>query len=91
MVKKDQSEISEQHTKQEGSLQKSKKQICSHSDICKITNNFNTIVGRGGFGTVYLGYIYDTPVAVKILSPSSFRGYEQFQAEVSFNGFALGF
>ncbi|KAK8469754.1 hypothetical protein PHAVU_005G164400, partial [Phaseolus vulgaris] len=83
MVEKDQSEISEQHTKQEDSLKQSKKQICSHSDICKITNNFNTIVGRGGFGTVYLGYIYDTPVAVKILSPSSFRGYEQFQAEVT--------
>ena len=48
-----------------------KKQIYSHSDVLRITNNFNTIVGKGGFGTVYLGYIYGTPVAVKMLSTSS--------------------
>jgi len=80
MVEKDQSE----YTEQDDSLQQFKKRIYSYSDIIKITNNFTTIVGKGGFGTVYLGYIYDTPVAVKMLSPSSCRGYEQFQAEVSY-------
>jgi len=84
MEEKDQSEISQQYTQQDDSLQEFKKQIYSYSDVCKITNSFNTIVGKGGFGTVYLGYIYDTPVAVKMLSASSFRGYEQFQTEVSY-------
>ncbi|XP_028202264.1 LRR receptor-like serine/threonine-protein kinase IOS1 isoform X5 [Glycine soja] len=40
------------------------------------------VVGKGGFGTVYLGHINDTPVAVKMLSRSSAHGYQQFQAEV---------
>lgn len=86
MVEKDQSPISPQYTEQEqdDSLLQSKKQIYSYSDVLNITNNFNTIVGKGGFGTVYLGYIDDTPVAVKMLSPSSVHGYQQFQAEVSF-------
>ncbi|KAL5156663.1 LRR receptor-like serine/threonine-protein kinase IOS1 [Glycine soja] len=84
MVEKDQSPISPQYTEQEqdDSLLQSKKQIYSYSDVLNITNNFNTIVGKGGFGTVYLGYIDDTPVAVKMLSPSSVHGYQQFQAEV---------
>ncbi|KAL2578657.1 hypothetical protein AAZV13_15G020600 [Glycine max] len=84
MVEKDQSPISPQYTGQDDSLLQSKKQIYSYSDVLNITNNFNTIVGKGGSGTVYLGYIDDTPVAVKMLSPSSVHGYQQFQAEVSF-------
>ncbi|KAL1293068.1 hypothetical protein AAHE18_19G045400 [Arachis hypogaea] len=52
------------------------------NEIVKITNNFNRILGRGGFGTVYHGLIGDTQVAVKMLSPSAVRGYEQFLAEV---------
>lgn len=77
------SEISPQHAIQEDASLRFQKQIYSYSDVRKITNNFNTIVGKGGFGTVYLGYIDDSPVAVKMLSPSSIRGYQQFQAEVS--------
>ncbi|KAL2332314.1 hypothetical protein Fmac_019895 [Flemingia macrophylla] len=72
-----------QYTQQDDSLRQPKKQIYSYSDVLKITNNFNTIIGKGGFGTVYLGYIDDTPVAVKMLSPTSVRGYQQFQAEVN--------
>ncbi|KAG4947684.1 hypothetical protein JHK87_043691 [Glycine soja] len=82
MVEKDPSQISPQYTEQDDSLLEFKKQIYSYSDVLKITNNFNTIVGKGGFGTVYLGYIDDTPVAVKMLSPSAIQGYQQFQAEV---------
>ncbi|CAJ1955356.1 unnamed protein product [Sphenostylis stenocarpa] len=78
----DQREMTPQCTEQDDSLHQFKKQLYSYSDVVRITNNFNTIVGKGGFGTVYLGYIGDTPVAVKMLSPSSVRGYQQFQAEV---------
>ncbi|KAL2332319.1 hypothetical protein Fmac_019900 [Flemingia macrophylla] len=82
MVERDQNQISRQYIEQYDSLRQPKKQIYSYSDVLKITNNFNTIIGKGGFGTVYLGYIDDTPVAVKMLSPSSVRGYQQFQTEV---------
>ncbi|XP_014499513.1 LRR receptor-like serine/threonine-protein kinase IOS1 [Vigna radiata var. radiata] len=82
IVEKDQSQISPQNTEQDDLLLPFRKQIYSYSDILKITNNFNTTLGRGGFGTVYLGHIDDTPVAVKILSSLSARGFQQFQAEV---------
>ncbi|KAH7565373.1 hypothetical protein JRO89_XS09G0197700 [Xanthoceras sorbifolium] len=54
----------------------------SYSDVMRMTNNFQRIVGKGGFRTVYHGCIDDTHVAVKMLSPSSIQGYKQFQAEV---------
>ncbi|KAH1207515.1 putative LRR receptor-like serine/threonine-protein kinase [Glycine max] len=79
---KDQHEVSLQYIEQDDSLLQFRKQIYSYSDVLKITNNFNTVVGKGGFGTVYLGHINDTPVAVKMLSRSSAHGYQQFQAEV---------
>ncbi|XP_017424520.1 LRR receptor-like serine/threonine-protein kinase IOS1 [Vigna angularis] len=81
-VEKDQTEKSPQYTEQDDSSLQSQTQIYAYSDIVKITNNFTTVVGKGGFGTVYLGYIEDSPVAVKMLSPSSVRGYQQFQTEV---------
>ncbi len=55
----------------------------TYSDLLKITNNFTRVLGKGGFGKVYHGYIDDTEVAVKMLSPSSVQGYQQFEAEVS--------
>ncbi|KAK3220084.1 hypothetical protein Dsin_014054 [Dipteronia sinensis] len=54
-----------------------------YSDVVRITNNFEMIVGKGGFGTVYYGRLDETQVAVKMLSPSSTQGYKQFQAEVA--------
>ncbi|KAL2332310.1 hypothetical protein Fmac_019891 [Flemingia macrophylla] len=75
-------QMSPHYTDQDDSLLQFKKQIYSYSDVLKITNNFDTIVGKGGFGRVYMGYIDDTPVAVKMLSPSAVHGYQQFQAEV---------
>ncbi|XLR38697.1 hypothetical protein S83_023357, partial [Arachis hypogaea] len=60
---------------------KFKNKIYSYSDILKITNNFCQILGKGGFGTVYMGYVDDAPVAVKMLSQSSVQGYQEFQAE----------
>ena len=55
----------------------------SYSEVVRITNNFNTIIGGGGFGKVYLGKLKDEiQVAVKLLSTSSNQGYKEFQAEV---------
>lgn len=60
----------------------SKKRQFTYSEVLKITNNFQRILGKGGFGTVYHGYIDHTEVAVKMLSPSSAQGYREFQTEV---------
>nr|POF05211.1 isoform 2 of probable lrr receptor-like protein kinase [Quercus suber] len=46
-----------------------------YSDVLNITNNFTRILGKGGFGKVYHGYIGHTQVAVKMLSPTSVQGY----------------
>jgi len=85
IVEKDQSEISPQTTEQDVLLLPFRKQIYSYSDVLNFTNNFNTALGKGGFGTVYMGHIDDTPVAVKMLSSSSVQGFQEFQAEASFS------
>lgn len=44
----------------------------TQAEVLKMTNNFEKILGKGAFGTVYHGFIDDnTQVAVKILSSSS--------------------
>nr|XP_023874420.1 probable LRR receptor-like serine/threonine-protein kinase At5g59680 [Quercus suber] len=56
--------------------------VLSYPEVVEITNSFQTIVGEGGFGKVYLGILKDeTKVAIKLLSPSSKQGYKEFQAE----------
>ncbi|XP_048234247.1 LRR receptor-like serine/threonine-protein kinase IOS1 isoform X2 [Ricinus communis] len=60
----------------------SKERQFTYSEILNITNNFERVLGKGGFGTVYHGYLDDTQVAVKILSPLSAQGYKEFHAEV---------
>lgn len=48
-----------------------------------MTNKFARVIGRGGFGVVYHGYLDDgTEVAVKICSLVSSQGTKQFLAEV---------
>ncbi|KAG6737933.1 hypothetical protein POTOM_059465 [Populus tomentosa] len=62
---------------------KSKNQPFTYVEIVSITNNFQTIIGEGGFGKVYLGNLKDgCQVAVKLLSQSSRQGYKEFLAEV---------
>lgn len=65
-----------------GSLQLANHQF-TYSEILDMTNNFERVIGRGGFGTVYHGYLNNIQVAVKMLSESSSQGYKEFQAEVS--------
>ncbi|CAD5315269.1 unnamed protein product [Arabidopsis thaliana] len=56
----------------------------TYSQVAIMTNNFQRILGKGGFGMVYHGFVNGTEqVAVKILSHSSSQGYKEFKAEVS--------
>jgi len=62
--------------------------LCRHfsiSEIIAATNNFDElfVVGEGGFGNVYKGYIDDsTPVAIKRLKPGSQQGLDEFMNEI---------
>ncbi|KAM7473296.1 hypothetical protein LguiB_020539 [Lonicera macranthoides] len=55
----------------------------TYSEVLSMTNNFQRVIGKGGFGTVYHGYDGATQVAVKMLSPSSIQGYKELQSEAS--------
>ncbi|QCE12696.1 interleukin-1 receptor-associated kinase 4 [Vigna unguiculata] len=62
--------------------------LCRHfsiSEIVEATNNFDElfVVGVGGFGNVFKGYIDDsTPVAIKRLKPGSQQGLDEFMNEI---------
>ncbi|CAH8359607.1 unnamed protein product [Eruca vesicaria subsp. sativa] len=58
------------------------KRYYKYSEVVKITNNFERVLGQGGFGKVYHGVLNEEQVAVKILSESSAQGYKEFRAEV---------
>ncbi|XP_057976107.1 senescence-induced receptor-like serine/threonine-protein kinase [Malania oleifera] len=66
--------------KKDGPLEAKKRQF-TYSEVLSITNNFERVIGRGGFGTVYHGYLDDSQVAVKMLSLSSAQGYDEFRNE----------
>lgn len=59
-----------------------KKQRFTYSEVLKITGNYQKVIGLGGFGTVFHGYLDGAQVAVKMLSASSSQGYKEFEAEV---------
>ncbi|KAL0843537.1 hypothetical protein Bca101_016782 [Brassica carinata] len=55
----------------------------TYSEVIKMTNNFQRVLGKGGFGMVYHGSVNGSEqVAVKVLSQSSTQGYKEFKAEV---------
>ncbi|EEF46322.1 kinase, putative [Ricinus communis] len=60
----------------------SKNRKFKYSDTRITVNNFEKVLGKGGFGIVYHGYLHGNEVAVNMLSQSSAQGYRQFQAEV---------
>ena len=70
---------------EQGMVLESKKQQFTYSEVQSITNNFESVIGKGGFGTVYHGYLDGFQVAVKMLSHSSVQGFKEFQAEVGNN------
>ncbi|AEC08196.1 Leucine-rich repeat protein kinase family protein [Arabidopsis thaliana] len=61
----------------------SKKIRFAYFEVQEMTNNFQRVLGEGGFGVVYHGCVNGTQqVAVKLLSQSSSQGYKHFKAEV---------
>ncbi|XP_028758733.1 receptor-like protein kinase FERONIA [Neltuma alba] len=64
-------------------------ELCHRFSIAEVraaTNNFDElfIIGVGGFGNVYKGYIKDgqTPVAIKRLKQGSQQGLHEFRTEI---------
>ncbi|OEL26035.1 Receptor-like protein kinase [Dichanthelium oligosanthes] len=54
----------------------------TYKELEMITNNFQRVLGQGGFGKVYDGFLEDgTQVAVKLRSESSNQGVKEFLAE----------
>lgn len=56
----------------------------TYAELASITNNFSEIIGRGGFGQVFLGTLEDgKEVAVKVGLESSVQGAKALQAEAT--------
>ncbi|URD74054.1 receptor-like protein kinase [Musa troglodytarum] len=57
--------------------------LFTYPQLVKVTNNFITVIGKGGFGNVYHGCLENgIQVAVKLRSQLSPQGVREFLAEV---------
>ncbi|CAL9063615.1 unnamed protein product, partial [Musa banksii] len=57
--------------------------LFTYPQLVKVTNNFTTVIGKGGFGNVYHGCLENgIQVAVKLRSQLSPQGVREFLAEV---------
>ncbi|CAN6927804.1 unnamed protein product [Brassica oleracea] len=64
---------------------RTKEGIFTYYEILKMTNNFERVLGKGGYGRVYYGNLNGTQVAVKMLfHTSASHDYNHFKAEVEF-------
>ncbi|XP_052167986.1 probable LRR receptor-like protein kinase At1g51890 [Oryza glaberrima] len=64
-----------------GSIQLENRRF-TYKDLQMITNNFEQVLGKGGFGYVYYGILEEgTQVAVKLRSQSSNQGVKEFLRE----------
>jgi hypothetical protein len=59
-------------------------QCFTYQDIVAATDNFSTVLGKGGFAMVYKGTLKNgtTDIAVKVLSDALQQGTQQFLTEV---------
>jgi predicted Ser/Thr protein kinase len=58
----------------------------TYKELKLMTANFKEEIGRGGFGSVFLGYLQNgSPVAVKMRSKTSSQGDKEFLAEVGYS------
>lgn len=61
----------------------------TYMELNNVTNNFSRVIGSGGFGVVYHGYLENeteknvTEVTVKVCHEISSQGTKQLHAEVS--------
>ncbi|KAL8098917.1 hypothetical protein AgCh_031580 [Apium graveolens] len=74
--------LGNRHQVTNGGMERKSRQF-TYAEVLDITGNFRRVLGKGGFGTVYHGYVDEIQVAVKMLSPLSAQGYKEFQAEAS--------
>ncbi|XP_031373197.1 probable serine/threonine-protein kinase PBL3 [Punica granatum] len=69
----------------------------TYHELKNVTRNFQNLIGEGGFGRIYLGWIdlqtlcatkpgNGTAVAVKKLRPEGFQGHKEWMSEVRYLG-----